>query len=29
VVREFPQYPVVRDYASLRAKIDEAFAEVG
>ena len=28
VVREFPQYPVVRDYAALRAEIDKAFAKV-
>lgn len=27
VVREFPQYPVVRDYAALRAEIDQAFAQ--
>ncbi|WP_153115003.1 bifunctional phosphoserine phosphatase/homoserine phosphotransferase ThrH [Rhodocyclus tenuis] len=26
VIREFPQYPVVRDYAALRAEIDAAFA---
>nr|WP_211165979.1 bifunctional phosphoserine phosphatase/homoserine phosphotransferase ThrH [Azoarcus sp. TTM-91] len=26
VVREFPQYPVVRDYAALRREIDLAFA---
>ncbi|MFN3988166.1 MAG: bifunctional phosphoserine phosphatase/homoserine phosphotransferase ThrH [Rhodocyclaceae bacterium] len=26
VVREFPQYPVVRDYAALREQIDAAFA---
>ncbi|WP_415033645.1 bifunctional phosphoserine phosphatase/homoserine phosphotransferase ThrH [Azonexus sp.] len=26
VIREFPQYPVVRDYAALRAEIDQAFA---
>ncbi|MQY51916.1 bifunctional phosphoserine phosphatase/homoserine phosphotransferase ThrH [Rhodocyclus tenuis] len=25
VIREFPQYPVVRDYAALRAEIDAAF----
>lgn len=29
VVREFPQYPVVRDYDSLRAEIDKAFATAG
>jgi phosphoserine/homoserine phosphotransferase len=29
VVREFPQYPVVRDYAALRAEIDKAFARAG
>ena len=28
VVREFPQYPVVRDYDALRAEIDKAFARV-
>ncbi|MBK7899772.1 MAG: bifunctional phosphoserine phosphatase/homoserine phosphotransferase ThrH [Azonexus sp.] len=26
VIREFPQYPVVRDYAGLRTEIDKAFA---
>jgi phosphoserine/homoserine phosphotransferase len=26
VIREFPQYPVVRDYAALRVEIDKAFA---
>ena len=26
VVREFPQFPVVRDYADLRIEIDRAFA---
>jgi len=26
VIREFPQYPVALDYASLRAEIDKAFA---
>jgi phosphoserine/homoserine phosphotransferase len=26
VVREFPQFPVVRDYAALRVEIDRAFA---
>lgn len=26
VVREFPQFPVTRDYAALRAEIDRAFA---
>lgn len=29
VIREFPQYPVVRDYDGLRAEIDKAFAKVG
>lgn len=29
VVREFPQYPVVRDYADLRVEIDKAFARAG
>ena len=29
VVREFPQYPVVRDYDSLRTEIDKAFARAG
>jgi len=29
VVEEFPQYPVVRDYAGLRARIDEASATIG
>jgi phosphoserine/homoserine phosphotransferase len=29
VVREFPQYPVVRDYAALRAEIDKAAARLG
>ena len=28
VIREFPQFPVVRDYDSLRAEIDAAFARV-
>ena len=28
VVREFPQYPVVRDYAALRAEIDKASARI-
>ena len=28
VVREFPQFPVVRDYGALRAEIDKAFARV-
>ncbi len=27
VVREFPRYPVVRDYDGLRAEIDKAFAK--
>ena len=26
VVREFPQFPVTRDYAALRVEIDQAFA---
>ncbi|MBL8449000.1 MAG: bifunctional phosphoserine phosphatase/homoserine phosphotransferase ThrH [Dechloromonas sp.] len=26
VIREFPQYPVVRDYGGLRTEIDKAFA---
>jgi phosphoserine/homoserine phosphotransferase len=29
VVREFPQYPVARDYDTLRAEIDRAFARAG
>ena len=29
VVAEFPQYPVVRDYAALRTEIDRAFARAG
>ena len=29
VVREFPQYPVVRSYADLRAEIDCAAARIG
>jgi len=28
VVREFPQFPVVRDYDALRTEIDKAFAKV-
>lgn len=28
VIREFPQYPVTRDYDALRAEIDKAFARV-
>ena len=28
VVREFPQFPVVRDFGALRAEIDRAFARV-
>ena len=28
VVREFPQFPVTRDYAALRVEIDKAFARV-
>lgn len=27
VIREFPQFPVTRDYAALRAEIDKAFAK--
>ncbi|MCB1958267.1 MAG: bifunctional phosphoserine phosphatase/homoserine phosphotransferase ThrH, partial [Rhodocyclaceae bacterium] len=26
VIREFPQYPVVREYDALRSEIDQAFA---
>jgi phosphoserine/homoserine phosphotransferase len=29
VVEQFPQYPVVRDYAALRAAIDAASARIG
>jgi phosphoserine / homoserine phosphotransferase len=29
VVREFPQFPVTRDYAALRAEIDRASARIG
>lgn len=29
VVREFPQYPVVRSYTDLRAEIDRAAARIG
>ncbi|MCP5237773.1 MAG: bifunctional phosphoserine phosphatase/homoserine phosphotransferase ThrH [Zoogloeaceae bacterium] len=29
VVREFPQYPVTRDYDALRVEIDRAFAAIG
>lgn len=29
VVREFPQYPVVRDYDALRREIDQAFVRAG
>lgn len=29
VVREFPQFPVTRDYAALRAEIDAASARIG
>jgi phosphoserine/homoserine phosphotransferase len=29
VIDEFPQYPVVRDYAGLRAAIDEASGRIG
>jgi len=29
VTREFPQYPVARDYDTLRAAIDRAFARAG
>jgi hypothetical protein len=28
-VDAFPQYPVVREYAALRARIDEAAAGIG
>jgi phosphoserine / homoserine phosphotransferase len=28
VIREFPQFPVTLDYATLRAEIDKAFAKV-
>ena len=28
VIREFPQYPVVRDYVALRREIDAAFARI-
>ena len=28
VIREFPQYPVTRNYEELRAEIDKAFARV-
>jgi phosphoserine/homoserine phosphotransferase len=28
VIREFPQFPVVHDYAALRAEIDAAFARI-
>jgi phosphoserine/homoserine phosphotransferase len=28
VVREFPQFPVTRDYAALRVEIDKAFARI-
>lgn len=28
VIREFPQYPVTRDYAALRTEIDKAFARI-
>jgi phosphoserine/homoserine phosphotransferase len=29
VVREFPQYPVVRTYDDLRAEIDKAATRIG
>ena len=29
VVREFPQYPVTREYDALRVEIDRAFAAIG
>jgi phosphoserine/homoserine phosphotransferase len=29
VVREFPQFPVTRDYAALRAAVDRAAAAIG
>lgn len=29
VIREFPQYPVVRSYTDLRAEIDKAAARIG
>jgi phosphoserine/homoserine phosphotransferase len=29
VVEQFPQYPVVRGYAELRAAIDDASARIG
>ena len=29
VIREFPQYPVTKNYDELRAEIDKAFARVG
>ncbi len=29
VIREFPQFPVTRNYEELRAEIDKAFARVG
>lgn len=29
VIREFPQFPVTRNYDELRAEIDKAFARVG
>jgi len=29
VIREFPQYPVVRTYTDLRAEIDKAAARIG
>jgi hypothetical protein len=28
VARAFPQFPVTRDYAALRAEIDSAFARL-
>jgi phosphoserine/homoserine phosphotransferase len=29
VIREFPQFPVVKSYADLRSEIDKAFAKAG
>jgi phosphoserine/homoserine phosphotransferase len=29
VIAEFPQFPVVKDYAALRAAIDEAGRRIG
>ena len=28
VIREFPQYPVVKNYTDLRAQVDQAFARI-